>query len=290
MAGTACPIRHDYGGHPSQYAELWVPEARLHEVVAVIVHGGFWRQTYGAELGRPLAADLAARGIVAWNLEYRRTAGGDGGYPETFQDIAAGIDALDAALAAAGLADGPRIGIGHSAGGHLALWAAGRYLLPAGAPGALPGNRRSLDGVVSQAGVLDLGLAHTLGLGNDAAGTLMGCSPESGSEAWIVADPAARPLPGVPLVMLHGRADADVPVGLARSFAARAREAGVRVDYREFDGDHYGLIDPGDPAWVATVSALLELGGGVARGEQSHNLPVHGLPTGILKSSPPEKR
>ncbi|MFL4472900.1 alpha/beta hydrolase [Paeniglutamicibacter sp. MACA_103] len=290
MAGTARPVRHDYGEHPSQYAELWVPGTRLHEVVAVIVHGGFWRQTYGAELGRPLAADLAARGIVAWNLEYRRTAGGDGGYPGTFLDIAAGIDALDAALAAAGLSDGPRIAIGHSAGGHLALWAAGRSLLPTGAPGALPDGGRSLDGVVSQAGVLDLALAHRLGLSDDAAGTLMGCSPKTGPVQWAIADPAARPLPQAPLVMLHGRTDADVPVDLARSFAARAREAGSNVDYREFDGDHYGLITPGDPAWEATVAALLELGGGAARGEQSHKLPVHRLPTGILKSSPPEKR
>ena len=267
MAGTTEGVRHDYGGHPSQYAELWVPETRLHEVVAVVVHGGFWRQSYGAELGRPLAADLAARGIVAWNLEYRRTSGGDGGYPGTFLDIAAGIDALDAALAAAGLSDGPRMAIGHSAGGHLALWAAGRHLLPAGAPGALPAGGRSLDGVVSQAGVLDLHLAHRLGLSRDAAGELMGCSPEADPAAWAIADPAARPLPGVPLVMLHGRADADVPVELARNLAARARDAGARVDYREFDGDHYGLITPGDPAWEASVEALLELGGGAARGE-----------------------
>ncbi|MBV1781160.1 alpha/beta hydrolase [Paeniglutamicibacter sp. ABSL32-1] len=290
MADAAGPVRFDYGEHPSQYAELWVPGTRLHEVVAVIVHGGFWRQSYGAELGRPLAADLAARGIVAWNLEYRRTAGGDGGYPGTFLDVAAGIDALDAALSGSGLHDGPRIGIGHSAGGHLALWAAGRSRLPAGAPGALPEGGRALDGVVSQAGVLDLHLAHELGLSGDAAGELMGCSPESGPGAWRIADPAARPLPEAPLVMLHGRADADVPVDLARSFAARALEAGSHVDYREFDGDHYGLITPGDPAWEATVAALLELGGGAARGGHLHTLPADRLPTGILKSSPPEKR
>lgn len=290
MPPAAQPVLHVYGRHASQYAELWLPETRLHDVVAVIVHGGFWRQAYGAELGRPLAADLAARGIVAWNLEYRRMAGGDGGYPETFMDVAAGIDALGAALAQAGIEDGPRIGIGHSAGGHLALWAAGRSLLPAGAPGALPEGSRSLDGVVSQAGVLDLGLAHRLSLGNDAAGELMGCSPESGAEAWLAADPAARDLPAVPLVMLHGRADADVPVELARSFASRALAAGARVDYREYDGDHYGLISPGDPAWEATVEALLEVGGGAARGEEPHKLPLHRLPTGILKSSPPEKR
>ena len=108
---------------------------------------------------------------------------------------------------------------------------------------------------------------HRLGLSRDAAGELMGCSPEADPAAWAIADPAARPLPEVPLVMLHGRADADVPVELARNLVARARDAGARVDYREFDGDHYGLITPGDPAWEASVKALLELGGGAARGE-----------------------
>ncbi len=260
MTGTARTERHAYGPHPSQYAELRIPETRVHRSIAVIIHGGFWRQAYGAELGRPPAADLAARGIVSWNLEYRRTAGGQGGYPETFEDVAAGIDALDAALAAAGIEDGPRIGIGHSAGGHLALWAAGRNLLAPGAPGALESEGRTLEGVVSQAGVLDLHLAHELGLSRGAAAELMGAAPEAAPEAWKNADPAIRALPSVPLVMLHGSADGDVPVALARSFAARARAAGAPVSYRELAGDHYGLITPGDPAWEASVAALLELG------------------------------
>ena len=254
------PVRHRYGPHPSQYAELLLPRHREHAVVAVIIHGGFWRQDYGAELGRPLAADLAARGIAIWNLEYRRTAGGDGGYPQTFADIAAGIDALDEALDVAGLQPGPRVAVGHSAGGHLALWAAGRGSLPPGVPGALPAGSRCLDAVVSQAGVLDLGMARELGLSHDAAGELMGTGPQQDPVAWSNADPAARAALPVPLVMLHGRGDADVPVALARSFAARARATGPQPDYREFDGDHYGLITPGDPAWEASVAALLELG------------------------------
>ncbi len=266
MGHTVVPTRHPYGAHASQYAELWVPENRVHPVIAIIIHGGFWRQAYGAELGRPLAADLAERGIISWNLEYRRTAGGDGGYPETFLDVAAGIDGLDAALGAAGIVDGPRIALGHSAGGHLAYWAAGRLLLPDGAPGSQVRGGRGLDGVVSQAGVLDLHLAHGMGLSNDAAGELMGTTPESDPAAWQLADPAAGELARVPMVMLHGRQDGNVPVSLARSVAMRAREAGVPVSYREFDGDHYGLITPGDPAWEASLAALLELGGAAASG------------------------
>ena len=191
-----------------------------------------------------------------------------------------GSTLLDAALAAAGIQDGPRIGIGHSAGGHLAYWAAGRNLLEPSAPGALAPGERSLDGVVSQAGVLDLSQAHRLKLGNDAAFTLMGSTPEQDPVSWRIADPAARDAPGIPLVMLHGSADADVPVSLARSFGARARGNGAEVEYRELDGDHYGLITPGDPAWEVS-SAGLAAG---AVGELAEA--ATGLPTGILKFSP----
>ena len=140
MESAYTPQRFDYGEHPSQYAELWVPDVRTHAAIAIIIHGGFWRQAYGAEYGRPLARDLRDRGYVVWNLEYRRTNGGDGGWPETFLDVAAGLDGLESALESSGLEPGPRVGIGHSAGGHLALWAAGRHLLPACSPGRASGN------------------------------------------------------------------------------------------------------------------------------------------------------
>ncbi|QXQ10426.1 S9 family peptidase [Paeniglutamicibacter sp. Y32M11] len=259
MSASVPLRRFAYGPDASQYAELCVPETRVHQHIAIVIHGGFWRSAYDAELGRPLAADLAERGIVSWNLEYRRNGNG-GGYPQTFLDVAAGIDALTPALVAAGLSPGPRVAIGHSAGGHLALWAAGRSLLPAGAPGASTAQTERLDGVISQAGVLDLALAHRLELSADAAGEFMGSTPESDPSAWAIADPALRLATGIPLVMLHGRNDADVPVSVARSVAAAARLAGVKVDYREFDGDHYGLITPGDAAWEECVAALLGLG------------------------------
>ena len=118
------PVLHQYGPDPAQFGELWLPRGTSAATV-VIVHGGFWRARYDLSLGRPLAADLAARGYTVWNLEYRRVAAA-GGWPATFEDIAAGIDLLaelpvDTARVAA---------IGHSAGGHLAAWAAGRSGLP----------------------------------------------------------------------------------------------------------------------------------------------------------------
>ena len=102
----------------------------------VVIHGGFWKARYGAEWGAPLAADLAVRGWAAWNLEYRRVGNG-GGWPATLADVAAGIDLL-AELAAERSRPRRVVAIGHSAGGHLATWAAGRPALPAGAVGATP--------------------------------------------------------------------------------------------------------------------------------------------------------
>src|ERR1700722_10063947 len=136
------PAIHRYGTDPAQFGELWLPAGAAAGTV-VVIHGGFWRARYGLSLGRPLAADLAARGYAAWNLEYRRSGGG-GGWPATFADVAGGIDLL----ATVPVDTSRVVAVGHSAGGQLGVWAAGRAGLPDGAPGARP--RVAVTGVVSQ--------------------------------------------------------------------------------------------------------------------------------------------
>jgi acetyl esterase/lipase len=184
-----------------------------------VIHGGFWRARYDLSLGRPLAADLAERGYVAWNLEYRRAKAG-GGWPATFEDVAAGIDLL-AALPV----DTERVvAVGHSAGGHLAAWAAGRGKLPAGAPGANP--QVNLTGVVAQAGVLALADCARERVGDTAALDLMGGSPDTLPEEYRLADPiAAVPLP-VPVLCLHSRGDDNVPYSYSERYVAAATAAG----------------------------------------------------------------
>ncbi|OLT04204.1 esterase [Pseudonocardia sp. CNS-004] len=240
------PTRIAYGDHPSQFGELTLPAGEPCAVV-VVVHGGFWRQRRGLELGRPLAADLAAAGYAAWNIEYRRV-GGDGGWPATFEDVAAAVDVL---------ADHPLpldrvVAVGHSAGGHLATWLAVRPGLPSDAPGAAPAVR--LRGVVSQAGVLDLVDAERRGVGNGAASDLLGGGPDDVPERYALASPVERLPIGVPVVCVHGTADVNVPIRQSERFVAAA---GADAELVTLPGaDHFAVIDPETPAWKACRDGL----------------------------------
>jgi acetyl esterase/lipase len=245
------PVVHRYGGDPAQFGELWLPDGQSFGTV-VVIHGGFWRARYDLSLGRPLAADLAERGYVAWNLEYRR-AGAGGGWPATFEDVAAGVDLL-ATLPV----DTERVvAVGHSAGGHLAAWAAGRGKLPAGAPGASP--KVHVTGVVAQAGVLALADCARERVGGTAAADLMGGGPDELPQEYRLADPiAAVPVPA-PVVCLHSRADQAVPYSYSERYVAAATAAGGRARLVELSGDHFTLIDPASADWAAAVAALSAL-------------------------------
>lgn len=245
-------IRHAYGADPSQFGELSLPAEARRPGTVVIIHGGFWRARYDLDLGRPLAADLVRRGYVVWNLEYRRVGNG-GGWPRTFEDAAAGIDVLGDLDV-----DTSRVvAIGHSAGGHLAAWAAGRPRLPAGMPGAGP--RVAITGVVAQAGVLGLVGCAEQRLSNGAALDLMGGTPAQLPEQYRVGDPmSAIPL-GVPVLCVHARADDNVPFAQSVGYVEAATAAGASARLHEVPGDHFTLIDPASPDWRVVVDALPDL-------------------------------
>jgi len=176
----------------------------------VVLHGGFWGARYDLSLGRPLAADLTARGYAAWNLEYRRSGNG-GGWPATFEDVAAGIDLL-ATLPV----DASRVvAVGHSAGGHL-----GRAGLPPAAPGARP--RVAVTGVIAQGGVLALADCARDRLGEDAALALMGGGPDELPEPYRLADPMALLPSPATILCLHSRHDQRVPCSYAERYVAAA--------------------------------------------------------------------
>jgi acetyl esterase/lipase len=239
-----------YGPDPEHVANIHRPEPEGGPWPAVVVvHGGFWRDRYDRTVMTPLADDLAARGYLAWNVEYRRVGREGGGWPGTLEDVAAAADAL---AERPEVAPGRVVSLGHSAGGHLALWLASRRDAPA-----------PLAGAVSLAGVADLARGHAAGLGNGAVGDFLGGGPDEFPERYAYASPAARLPLGVPQLLVHGVRDEHVPVDQSRSYARAARAAGDDVEMLELPAaDHFDVVDVEHPAWTAVVEFLPRLLGG----------------------------
>ncbi|MCW2590474.1 MAG: hypothetical protein JWQ86_2901 [Mycobacterium sp.] len=251
-ADQSAPMRYTYGEHPSQYAELSLPDGTGLAPVVVVIHGGYWRVGYGAELGRPLAADLAGRGFAALNVEYRRVGDG-GGWSQTGDDVANAVDALRAdgqRLAGSRLDLGHVVALGHSAGGQLAGWLASRRSAPV-----------PMSGAVLQAGLLDLVQGADEGLGGGAVDEFLGGSPAQHPEAYAQASPIALLPFGIPSICVHGTADSVVPIDQSQRFVAAAQQAGDSADLRTFDGGHDELITVGTPAWDLCVDAVHRLTG-----------------------------
>jgi acetyl esterase/lipase len=250
---------HRYGPHRSQRAELHLPRGPGPHPVMVVIHGGSWQARYGKVVMRGLVADLVRRGWAAWNIEYRRVGNG-GGWPATFADVAAAIDhlaTLDAPL------DLARCSVlGHSAGGHLALWAASRGKLPAGAPGRLDGAPAvPLRRAIVQAGVCDLAGAYARWRGG-AARALMGGGPEEVPDRYAAGDPLALVPADVPVLLVHGVVDDVVSIELSRSYTRAAAGAGAEVELVEIAGRagrHRAHIDPRGAAWAVVAVRLGEL-------------------------------
>jgi len=260
--GTPDPRTLTYGADPAQYGVLHLPPGDGRSLpVVVVVHGGYWRAAYGLELGTPLAVDLTNRGIAAWNVEYRRV-GASGGWPATFVDVAAAVDMLpdEVQKAADGRLDLDRVVfLGHSAGGHLATWAASRDRMRTGSVTAAARVRPV--GTVAQAGVLDLVAAADQGLGGGAVVDLLGGTPATVADRYALASPAALVPAAGPVVCVHGDADTTVPIDQSQRYVAAAVAARGDARLRPVPGaDHFAVIDPAQPAWTAVraeVEALL---------------------------------
>ncbi|MEX2553936.1 MAG: alpha/beta hydrolase [Actinomycetota bacterium] len=248
-----------YGEAGSQVCDLYLPEGSGPHPVVVLVHGGFWRSMYDRTLMAPLARDLIEHGFAAWNIEYRRVGERGGGWPGTFEDVAAAVDALSALPE--GVADLDRVvGVGHSSGGHLALWIGARPGLPGSEPGGRPVVR--LTAVVAQAAVCDLKAAAVPGIGRSSTLELMGASPEENPNRYALASPIERLPLGVPQLLVHGRSDHLVPVEQSIRYAHAALAAGDPVELLALPRvGHFDVIKPRHHAWQAVTDRLQGLMG-----------------------------
>jgi acetyl esterase/lipase len=229
MAETECIA---YGSHRSQFVELH--RAQREPVGTIIsIHGGYWRVAYGLELNAPIASHVADLGWNVCNIEYRRIEPGETGvWPEMSADVLAACE-----LARAIFDDGPMIAIGHSAGGQLALWAA-----------AQP--ETTIDAVVALAPVADLVASDRLHLSSSATRALFGGSADDLPEQYAAASPLQLLPIGVPQLLVHGRADGDVPYDFSVAYVEAALNSGDIARLIDPAGiDHYDVINPRHDLW-----------------------------------------
>ena len=259
----AATVHVAYGAEPEQFGDLWLPEGPGKHPVVVLIHGGCWLAEYpSVELMAYMAKDLQGRGYAVWNLAYRRLGEPGGGYPGTFTDIATGLDRLRE-LAPEHHLDLKRVVVaGHSAGGHLTTWAAGRARLPKASPLRVA-KPLKIRGAVSLAGINDL--AAYRATGPDACGgpgTIDRLTAGAALPDYADTSPPAFLPIKVPLAVISGQLDPIVPPAFGVDFAARAKAAGDRVEEITIpEAGHFELIDPASAAWPQVLAVIDAMAG-----------------------------
>ena len=254
----AADARIHYGDGQLQFGDLRVPPGDGPHPVAVFIHGGCWLAEFDIAHSSKINAALARNGIATWSLEYRRVGDAGGGWPGTFQDVGRGTDHLRSIAAEHDLDLDRVIIMGHSAGGHLALWAAARAQLPAEAPvGSIdPLNVR---GVLALAPAPDLAFLHEQQVCGHVIDKLMGGSPGEVPDRYRWGDPMQLAPDGVRQVLIVGKYDdAWSPTGL-RYFAAAEMRGDDILMIEAPESGHFEMIDSDSSTWPLVLKTAGEL-------------------------------
>lgn len=249
-----------YGTAPEQKIDLWLPAGSGSHPVVLMVHGGCWQTSVADRtLMDWIAADLRAEGIAVWNIDYRGVDRPGGGYPGTFLDVAAAADRLRADAARYHLDLGRLVAVGHSAGGHLALWLAGLHRIATASP-LHAAHPLTIRHVVSLGGLPDLeatAASPDNGCGTEVVGKLVG----DGRADPFADTSVPRLLPlGATQALVNGREDRIIPYRFATGYVARARAAGDLVELHTAPATgHVELIAPESAAW-AEAKRLIHAG------------------------------
>jgi acetyl esterase/lipase len=268
LSRTPPPADHriHYGSDVSQFGDLWLPvqHGSLKALpVIVFFHGGWWLSDYDLAYGSHLCAALKAEGFAVWSVEYRRVGETGGGWPSTFQDAAAGFDFV-ADLAKSYPLDLSRVvAMGHSAGGHLAFWLAGRHHIEEHSPLHLPQPRVALHGLIALAGAVDLRLTidlagyFTFAHDKQKVYGLMGGAPKELEDRYRAGDPGELLPLSVRQILIQGSEDQQIPAALPMRWAEKARRQGDEVAVQMVkDADHFDVVDPLSGAWETVRAAV----------------------------------
>ncbi len=249
-----------YGTDADQFGDLYLPKTNGPHPVVVLIHGGCWsKRLPGLDLMALLAGDLRDHGFAVWNIEYRRLGGG-GGYPATFVDAGAAIDRLRGLAQESNLDLHHLVLVGHSAGGHLALWAAGRNRLPVSSP-LHQEHPLAVSAVVTLSGINDLSAFRERGPGvcgePRTVDRLVDAAGRVNANLYNDTSPAAMLPLGIKQFIVTASGDDVVPAEFGRDYAAHARTAGDAVQYLNVpDAGHFELIDPRSAAWKQIVPLI----------------------------------
>jgi acetyl esterase/lipase len=251
--------RAAYGPAPQQFGDLRLPPGNGPHPVMVMVHGGFWRAKYDLDHTGHLCAALTEHGVATWNVEFRRVGDVGGAWPNTLRDVGLAVDHLRKIASMYNLDLDRVVVVGHSAGGHLAVWAAGRHRIPEGDPLHIP-DPLPVRAAVSLAGAVDLNLVWRMRLSNGAVEELMGGSPEQYPERYATASPGLLLPLGVKQVLIHGSRDPDVPHEISQFYVERARSLGDDATLITLKGaGHFEVIDPGSKEHPQVRDSILGL-------------------------------
>jgi acetyl esterase/lipase len=252
--------RLQYCQNPQNFAELRLPDGPGPFPFLFVIHGGFWQSAYDLSHIGHLCAALTSEGIITCNLEYRRLGDVGGGWPGTFQDVCLATDHILGTISSDSRVDETRTAVlGHSAGGHLALWLASRHLISEASVLHVAQKRR-LGSAISLAGVCDLRAAWNQRLGNGVVSRFMSGTPDQYPDRYDAGSPIELLPAGMKQVLVHGTADNTVPVSQSEKFVERAEQVGEHPILVKLDGvGHFELIDPDSDAWSAVVGAVLSL-------------------------------
>ena len=219
-------LRVAYGEERSQFIDFRFPTTHAAAAIIIMIHGGFWRQEHDLAHAGHLCAALTACGLATANIEYRRVGEPDGGWPGTFDDVETAIHAVQKRNGN----DKPAVVVGHSAGGHLALWAVTRQL--------------DLAAVVALAPVACLQTAWQQRLGDGAVANLLGGAPDAVPDRYLFASPSEHNT-RTRRVLIHGTADDVVPLSISQDYVRERAAESDAIRLIELPGaDHFDVIDP----------------------------------------------